>query len=774
MSFGRWETVVRFRLVLLGITLGMSALSFAGPALASPVHGSRIGQPAELTAPDGVGGDSAGWATAVSGTTAIVGAYDHNVGTGAAYVYTGPPWTQQAELTAANAQGEDHFGEAVAIDGDTAVIGAPGVNGGTGAVYVFDDAGGTWTQDAELTAADGLSGDQFGQALALSGTALVIGAPGRNTRTGAAYVFTGSGATWTQDAELNAPDGQDNDGFGSSIALSGTTAVVGSPNAQASGTAYVFSEAGTTWSEQAELTEGPSGSAGDGFGTAIALSGSSVLVGAPGSADLTGAVYPFSFTGASWQPDATLTASNGEPGSKFGVSLALSDQTALIGSSGATIGQGAAYFFTSSSGASWTQITEIKASDKRIGNFFGDSVSLSGTTAVVGAYGRDKYAGASYVFTQSKPTKWTQQAELLASDGQGGGDSFGSSTAVSGKTIVVGAPGRLDGQGAAYIYTLNDSTWSLDAELADPGKSPGDMFGHSVAISGSTVVIGAFGTNGDTGAAYVYQRSTNGWSLPATLTASDQHGGDDFGYSVAVSGPTALVGAYGLNQATGAAYVFGLSRGSWSQRQELTAPDGQSKDEFGYAVGVSPSAIVVGAPGSKLSAGVAYFYGLDGATWTQQAVSTGSDPPGPGPGPNIFGASVAVAGTTAVIGAPGENASNNINGHPGTAYVFVANAGAWSQQAQIEGSDLGLGAVYGVSVAISATAGTVAVGTPGHNAADMFNDLDGTWSQVYEQLGTFGDYGDNYGHSVAVSQSRLVVGVPGDNSRSGIVLVTGL
>ena len=688
-------------------------------------------------------------------------------------MFSAPSWTQEAELTAASGKPEDHFGETVALDGDTAVIGAPGVNDGTGAVYVFVDAGGSWTQKVELTAEDGQSGDHFGQALDLSGAALVIGAPGQNTRTGAAYAFTGSGATWTQDAELTAPDGQAKDGFGSSIALSGTTAVVGAPNAHASGTAYVFSDAGTTWSEQAELTEGPGGSAGDGFGTAVALRGLNALVGAPGSADATGAVYPFSFTGGSWQRQAALTASDAEPDSNFGISLALSDQTALIGSSGATIGQGVAYVFTSSSGASWTQKAEIKASNKHIDNLFGYSVSLSGTTAVVGAYGANKYTGAGYVFTESTPTKWTeQQPELLASDGQGGGDAFGSSTAISGKTIVVGAPGHLDGQGAAYIYTSNDSTWSLDQELTDPAASAGDMFGHSVAISGNTVVIGAFGTTRDTGAAYVYRRSTNGWSpMPqATLSASDQHGGDNFGYSVAVSGSTAVVGAYGLNKATGATYVFDSSGGTWPETQELMAPRGISKDEYGYAVGVSPSAIVVGSPGYNLSNGAAYFYGLDGTKWVFQAKRTGLKPPGPGPGPNIFGSSVAVAGTTAVIGAPGENASDHINGHPGTAYVIVADGGTWSQQVQIEGTDLGLGDVYGVSVAISEAGDTIAVGAPGPNRAYVFNNPGGMWSQTFAQTGAFGDI---YSKSVAVSHSRLVAGAPGAYSRTGAVFVTG-
>lgn len=754
---------LRRTLILLGVVaVGSAVGSFGAPgrALASPPP-PFAGPPSALSAPDGVGGDNFGWATAVSGTTAILGAYGHDAGAGAAYVFTGAPWTQQAELQATGGQPGDHFGEAVAMYGDTAAIGAPGSNSGAGAVFIFGYSGGTWTQEAELTASDGQGGDSFGQALVLSGTKLIIGAPSRGSSAGAAYVFTGSGATWTQDAQLTAPDAAPGDGFASAIALAGSTAVFGAPQAGSGGAAYVFVGTGTAWSEQAELSQGVSGAAGDAFGYAVALTGSTAFIGAPGRTVATGAVYLFSFQGGSWTQQATLAASDAQTGYKFGLSLAVSNTTALIGSPNYGPRSGAVYAFTQS-GGNWQQTAEIKTARKLRGILFGESVSLSGTTAVVGAYRSAKYLGAGYVFVQgTTASTWTQSAELLASDGQAGGDYFGLSAALSGTTLVVGAPDHNAQQGAAYIYTSNGSTWSLAVELSDPGAKRGDMFGSAVAISGSTVVIGAPGT---TAAAYVYNQSGSGWSLQATLTPAGGHHGN-FGHAVAVSGSTAVVGG-----GNGAVDVFSSQGGGWSQVQELTAPDGTSTDRYGFSIGVSSSALVIGAPGFNAQAGIAYFYGLNGTMWTLQSELAGSDPAGG----NVFGTAVAVSGTTAVVGAPGANNTHHINGHTGTAYMFVATGGTWSQQAEIKASGLHNGQVYGASVAISSTGNTVVVSAPG-GIVWVFTNSNGTWSQVQklspQTLEPMAAWDPIYGRSLAVSDSTLAIGAPGFNSRAGAVFV---
>ncbi len=199
---------------------------------------------------------------------------------------------QQAELTASDGTSGDDFGISVAISGSTAVVGAPYRNGNTGAAYVFVRSGETWSQQAELTASDGASGDWFGSSVAISGSTIVMGAPGKNVSTGVAYVFVGSGATWSEQAELTpSPIAAI---FGVSVAISGSTVVVGSPSYLGiPGTAFVFVRSGTTWSQRAELTAPSGGTVGDHFGASVAISGPITVVGADGEKSETGAAYVF-------------------------------------------------------------------------------------------------------------------------------------------------------------------------------------------------------------------------------------------------------------------------------------------------------------------------------------------------------------------------------------------------------------------------------------------------------------------------------------------------
>ncbi len=377
----------------------------------------------ELTASDGAMADRFGISVALSGTTALVGAYYKTIGSngfqGAAYVFkfNGSTWVQQQELTASDGAGDDYFGNSVVLSGTTALIAAYGKkiggNSTQGAAYVFTFNGSTWVQQQELTASDGAAGDYFGQSVALSGTTALIGAPyhsiGSETGEGTAYVFTSDASIWVQQKELTASDGAAYDSFGAAVALSGTTALVGAPNHNgAQGAAYVFQDSGGTWSQQQELTAS-NGAGGDHFGTTIALSSSTALFGAPsktiGSNSVQGAVYVFQDSGGTWSQQQELTASNGVQGDSFGASVALSGTTALVGAYykkiGSNPGQGAAYVFQDS-GGTWSQQQELTANDGAATDYFGWSVALSGTTALVGApfhtFGSNTYQGAAYVF----------------------------------------------------------------------------------------------------------------------------------------------------------------------------------------------------------------------------------------------------------------------------------------------------------------------------------------------------------------------------------------
>ena len=279
---------------------------------------------------------------AISGSTAVVGApQGPGTGAGVAYVFvrSGTAWSRQAVLTALHGAPSDGFGASVAISGATAVIGAPGFS--TGAAYVFVRSGTAWSQRAELTASDGAGTDYFGSAVAISGSTAVVGAPGKNTGAGAAYVFVGSGTAWSQQKELTAADAFT---FGSSVAIYGSTAVIGAPIYNTYAAAYVFVRSGTAWSQQAKLTASDA-AAGDDFGIWVALSGSTAVVGANANfSGGAGAAYVLCRSGTAWSQQAELTASDAALQDQFGISVAIYGSTAVVGAQ-YNSKTGAAYVF---------------------------------------------------------------------------------------------------------------------------------------------------------------------------------------------------------------------------------------------------------------------------------------------------------------------------------------------------------------------------------------------------------------------------------------------
>ena len=400
--------------------------------------------------------------------------------------------------------------------------------------------------------------------------------------------------------------------------------------------------------------------------------------------DAARARYPLNVDPLVWV-EQEVTARDGAVGDNFGYSVAVSGSTALVGAPyhqvGSNANQGVAYVYTEANGV-WSQTAELTASDGAAQDQFGWSVALNGTTALVGAryhkVGNNAYQGAAYVYTEANGV-WSQMAELTASDGAGD-DLFGWSVALNGATALVGAlyhqVGSNNQQGAAYVYTEANGTWSQTAELTASDGAAYDHFGYSVAVSGPTALVGALyhqvGSNAHQGAAYVYTETTGVWSQTAELTASGGMTRDQFGWSVAVSGPTALVGApyhyVNPNVYQGAAYVYTDTNGVWSQTVELTASDGGSNDTFGQAVALNGPTALVGAPqhqvGSTTLQGAAYVYTETNGAWSQTAELTASD----GAGDDLFGYSVAFNGPTALVGALNHQVFSNSG--QGTAYFF--------------------------------------------------------------------------------------------------------
>ena len=426
MKNGFKYLVVAFSLIVFTASFNAQDKRGPHPTLSSDeAMQSVVDESAKLFAADGTHGDNFGADVAISGNTAVAGAWGHSVAAnqrpGAVYVFVrnGTSWTLQQKLTASDGADGDGFGISVAIDGDTIVVGAwhddVGTNGNQGSAYIFVRNGTTWTEQQRLTASDGTPTDEFGYSVAIDGETVIAGAyqadGGGIGDAGAAYVFVRSGAVWTQQQKLIASDGGQGEHF-SFVSISGDTALVGAaydsigPNSN-QGSAYVFVRSGTVWTQQQKLV-------------------------------------------------ASDAAANDE----LGRSVSISGDTAVVGASGDNVGsntdQGSAYVFVRS-GTTWTEQRKLTASDGAANDFFG-SVEIEGDKVIVGAHaaivGFNVAQGAAYTFTRSGTT-WTEQQKLVASDGAEA-DRFGTSVAVGGNKYFAGAYaaniGMANDQGVAYVF----------------------------------------------------------------------------------------------------------------------------------------------------------------------------------------------------------------------------------------------------------------------------------------------------------------------------------
>ncbi len=379
--------------------------------------------------------------------------------------------------------------------------------------------------EVKLLADDGAQGDFFGYSVATFGDIALIGAfkndNVKGVDAGSAYVFTRSGNIWRQQVKLTALDGAANDTFGGNVALFGDTAVIGAmrddDKGDNSGSAYVFTRSGGDWNQQAKLTAAD-GSHGDAFGQSIALSGDTLVIGAPHDGDQgddSGSVYVFTWSGTVWKQQAKLTAADGAQGDVFGISVALSGDTIVVGADlndEKALNAGAVYVYTRS-GSSWSQQAKLTAADGAETDIFGVRVALSGDTALISARRDDDDvmgidAGSAYVFIRTGTT-WRQQAKLTAHDGAED-DRFGRSVALDGDTALIGAmfqDNKGDNSGSAYVFTRSGNIWSHQAKLTAADGAADDVFGWSVAIFGDTALVGATRNDdkgNESGSAYVF------------------------------------------------------------------------------------------------------------------------------------------------------------------------------------------------------------------------------------------------------------------------------
>jgi hypothetical protein len=413
--------------------------------------------------------------------------------------------------------------------GSLVVIASSLLFSGTGVAQLLNEA-------QKLVVVDPKSDSEFGYSIAIDAATALVGATGDDggndvlRQSGSVYVFGRTAGVWTERAKLRSPHPYPEEGFGASVALDADVAVIGATTAFPDwfGSAYVFKRSKGVWTQEAQLGS-PIPQFRAFFGHSVAIDPDRVVIGVPfeddegtvpeSSEDVDkGAAYVFRRIGGRWTQEARLTSLDPAPGEAyhFGESVAIDGHTIAIG---APIGppprHGSVRVFTRVAGV-WTEQAELRASDAAPSDYFGSSVALSGDTIVVGAPGRGAQGagtGAAYVYKRIG-TVWTQQAKLVMANGVAG-DGFGSKVALDGDAAVISSN---HAAGTAYVFSRTCTTWTQRAELT-PSDAPSGDFGRSIALDGSTVMVGARwdDDNGrNSGSAYVFPLFS--------LRLDDEHG----------------------------------------------------------------------------------------------------------------------------------------------------------------------------------------------------------------------------------------------------------
>jgi hypothetical protein len=386
--------------------------------------------------------------------------------------------------------------------------------------------------------------------------------------------YDATSSALTPASRRSAPSPIPGANFGHSVFVDGTTALVGVPDASGGqGAVFIFSRVGTYWKRTAELSDPDRSHDGDFFGYSVAMSGSTIAVGAPEQDNRRGEVYVFHRLGYRWYLESEIPypGRRGRVEQNFGLSLAVEGTTLVIGSPGWNNSTGLAYIYMKSP-TRWYRRTTLALRGGILGDNFGYSVAIAGSTILIGTPGRDYASGRAYVFSR-QGRAWKMTHDIVDPGKAYGNDGFGYSLALTATTAIISAPGRSGSRGAAYIYAhRGPGGWHKIAEFTDPHPIPNDNFGSAVSISRGTAVIGASFKNDGRGGVYVLKYEANrrhrhAWRETVKHYDPGRAAGDHFGSSVSVSGGVAVVGAVGTNNGAGAVYVFAQSKETLRTRQ---------------------------------------------------------------------------------------------------------------------------------------------------------------------------------------------------------------
>jgi hypothetical protein len=684
-------------------------------------------------------------------------------------------------------QKEAHLGRSVAINNTYAVVGAP--DDGTGAslagvVKVFDSITGALA--FVLPNPSPGEGDNFGNAVAISGPLVVVGANRDHTfapDAGIAYVYDLASATPTLPAfTLNNPSATAGY-FGWSVAISGSRVVVGAPyedtGANDAGSAYVYNLGSATPTVPIVTLHNPSPEELDQFGWSVGISATRVVVGA--DQDSTGALragsaYVYDLT--SGTPDVpVVTINNPSPAveANFGNAVGIAGAHLVVGAyqdgTGA-LAAGSAYVYNLGGGTPNVPLFTLHNPSPADYDFFGWSVAVSGTRVVVGTLlddtGADD-AGSAYVYDLTSLTP-TVPAFTLNNPTPAEEDDFGNAVAVFGALVMVGAPADDTGAqdaGSAYLYDVGSATPTVPtATLNNPGPSAFDEFGTAVSVSGALMAVGAPKAD----SVFVYDLHGATPSVPIlTLHNPGPVATASFGFAVAISGARVAVGAprnSPIGEHEGSAYVYDLSSATPTVPVATLIPPTPIEDRnFGYAVAVSGTRVVVGEyeDQTHVSPGNAYVFDLSSATPEVPAVTfeypVHSD---------YYGNSVAIDGSRVVVGVFFDDSGDDGGGAPGAGQVYVYDLSSGTPSVPVA-TLTEPGPVwddqFGFSVSISGTRIAVGDFTYGYGSVFVF-DL-GSATQivpVFTLNNPDPQVSDLFASAVSISGTRVVVGDRFDNA----------
>ncbi|HRW52915.1 MAG TPA: hypothetical protein P5081_08510 [Phycisphaerae bacterium] len=731
------------------------------------------------------------------------------------------------------------FGLCVATDGDVAVVGAPGdtYEGVTsGAAYVYDRIDGEWSPAAKLTPSDATIGQGFGLCVAVEGNTIVVGSrltiAGYTSRC-AAYVFRRTDGMWEQVAHLSNSLGSGPEYNKMVVAVHGNSVAVGSPQSAMRGAVFLFTEVDGLW--LSTVFSAPDTMHGNtAFGAGVALTDDQLLVGAPygvRSDDLrSGLVYLYRKTGVGWSSiPQILSPGDVTSDMRFGSPIVVSDGRMVVGemsylTSGVSTSPIRRIYAYEASGASWSLRETLTAPEDINIRDFGRSIAVHGNQIALGSttYGTPN-VDSVFIY---EDTGGYELIANMALDGDIYNVGFGDAIALGPHALLAGAvrTNYVSGYvGAAAVFDLGLLAFdcngngvrdacdiaSGDSEDCNGNQIPDECdfashvssdcngngqpdecepdgqteiaaiespsqthnyFGWSVSMSGATAIVGApysdeFAPNG--GAAYICRNGENGWEAIATLHASDIAENDLFGDAVGISGNTAVVGVSyddDLGDLSGSVYVFREIDGLWQEIAKLTASDGAAGNRLGWKVAISGGTIVVGT----YSARKAYVFREVDGQWQEVQILT--SPSGDNAG--AFGHNVAIDGDRIVVAQPSGSLAPG-----GQAYVLREIDDHWDLESTIIAPDAEpqSGDFFGRAVAISQE--TIAISvmpgfglpfTPTGEPRVCVYRFDGNdWNQETTLSSDVESISDRFGGSLdlhadvlAVGDTREYVGAP--------------